>query len=672
MSLRFAEEILLLILREEAGDLALVPKAQLDLALAGATLSDLAFENRIDTDLEKLMLVDPSPVGDDLLDPTLARIAASAETRDPEHWLRLVAKDGEALLEKALGRLLEKGILQSAGETDVHLSPGVLRSRRYPAADGEAEQEVRLRIMRILFDGDLPAPRDGVVIALARACGLFERILSREEWADRRERIDLLGGLDPIGRSLAKVVGALAAEGEASAAGAGSIPAVKGLPILGSALAARRDLVPFLTRRYLELGPVFRIRLFHRGFVVLAGPASNRFLLREGRHFLRTREPWLDFNHELGATRVLTSTDGRDHGQLRRAFAPAYSRLNFENHLAAAADVVRREVAAWPSDRPIDVASAMQRIVTEQLGVILTGFSPGEYLNDLAAFLRTLLVARVAKQSPMFLHRRRFRRARRRVEEFWRKVLAAHQPGGPMHGAQDIVSDVLELHRADPQHMPETDVMIWSMGPYLVGLDTVAPSSAFTLYRILKHPDLAARASAEADALFAAGPPSAGGLRALDTTYRAALESLRLHPVVPASPRYVGTGFELAGHRIPAGETVLACPTVTHFLPDFFPSPERFDIDRYLPERAEHKQRDAFVPFGVGTHRCLGAGFAEAQILLNLATILREAELVLEPPAYELRAVYAPSLRPRGLKVRLVRRRQAPAKPRRSGRAPVP
>ena len=74
--LRFAEEILILVLDEERGDLATsLPPRSLDLALAGAVLMDLALEDRIDTDIERLMLVDATPVGDDILDPALADIA---------------------------------------------------------------------------------------------------------------------------------------------------------------------------------------------------------------------------------------------------------------------------------------------------------------------------------------------------------------------------------------------------------------------------------------------------------------------------------------------------------------------------------------------------------------------------------------------------------------------
>ena len=77
--LRFAEEIILLLLDDD-GRFARLPSWSLHYALAGGVLMDLALENRIDTDLEKLILVDSTPVGDSLLDPTLADIAAGAES----------------------------------------------------------------------------------------------------------------------------------------------------------------------------------------------------------------------------------------------------------------------------------------------------------------------------------------------------------------------------------------------------------------------------------------------------------------------------------------------------------------------------------------------------------------------------------------------------------------
>lgn len=93
--LRFAEEIVLLLLDEERG--ALISSLQLhslDIILAGAVLMDLALEGRIDTDLTQLSVVDSTPLDDNLLDPTLADIAQSAETRAISFWLARIAERG--------------------------------------------------------------------------------------------------------------------------------------------------------------------------------------------------------------------------------------------------------------------------------------------------------------------------------------------------------------------------------------------------------------------------------------------------------------------------------------------------------------------------------------------------------------------------------------------------
>ena len=660
MALRFAEELLLLLLNEETGDLAAVSDPHLNHTLAGAVLMDLALENRIDTDPEKLVLLDSTPLRDDLLDPSLARIAQDEGTHDAEYWVRRIAGEGERIRAAALSRLLQAGILDSAYEGSMSLSHGVSRARRYPAVDGKAQREVRLRVMGVLFRDDIPEPRDIVLICLADACGMFEKILTRVELEQVRDRIALVRRMDLIGQAVASAVRDSGQEAATARKQVRfrEIPVVKGLPILGSAREAATDFTAFLASRYLELGPVFQIRLLRRKLLVLAGPEANRWANREGRYYLTSYEPWRGFAEGLKAMRVFLNMDGREHVRSRQVFAPALSRARFHDHLDLAADITRRRVAAWPVDQPIQPLHAVQRIVADQMGVILAGASAGDYLEDMVFFLETLLTTAVAKQLPPFLFARRFRKARARLEELARKTLEAHGPGGPHHQSGDMIDDLIALPRSDPQFMPETDMTAMVLAPYLLGIETVANTCAFTLYPILKHPDLMERMTAEADALFAEGPLTVEGLGRLDVTHRVVLESLRRYAVAPVVFRTVANGFEFAGCRIPAGAPIIVATTVTHHLPEFFPEPERFDIDRYLPERAEHKQTDAYVPFGVGTHRCLGAGFAEVEVLLTLAAILHGAELALDPPGYELKTTNVPTPRPsKKFRFRVARRR---------------
>ena len=193
--LRFVEEIILLLLEDEGGRFVRVPTWSMNYALSGAVLMDLALEDRIDTDLENLAVVDPTPVGDSLLDPTLAEIAAGGQ-HDTRHWVERTAERAEAIQEEALSRLVDRGILERQDESFLW----VFRSRRYPAVDGTAEREVKLRIMGVLFSDEIPDARDVMIICLADACGIFDELLSRRELDRASERIEQVRKLDLIGR----------------------------------------------------------------------------------------------------------------------------------------------------------------------------------------------------------------------------------------------------------------------------------------------------------------------------------------------------------------------------------------------------------------------------------------------------------------------------------------
>lgn len=200
--LRFVEEIVLLLLRDEGGRLARVPAWSLNYALAGGVLMDLAMENRIDTDPENLLLIDAAPVGDNILDPALARIAAAEEKHDAAYWLDRIAEDAEVIYEESLNRLVQGGILERRDDRILW----VFRSRRYPAVDGVAEREVKLRIMGVLFSDEIPDPRDIMLICLADACGIFSHLLTRQELSQVTTRIEQVRRLDLIGQAMSQAI----------------------------------------------------------------------------------------------------------------------------------------------------------------------------------------------------------------------------------------------------------------------------------------------------------------------------------------------------------------------------------------------------------------------------------------------------------------------------------
>ena len=201
-ALRFAEEIMLLLLHDHEGKFARVPGWSLDYALAGGVLMDLALLNRIDTDLTHLLLIDDAPTGDPLLDTTLADIAKAEDRRDARFWVERTAGYAEDIRERALGRLIERGILERRDDRFLW----VFRSRRYPVVDGRAEREVKLRIMGVLFSDDIPEPRDVVIICLSDACGILKELLSRREHEQAAARIEQVRKLDLIGQAMSQAI----------------------------------------------------------------------------------------------------------------------------------------------------------------------------------------------------------------------------------------------------------------------------------------------------------------------------------------------------------------------------------------------------------------------------------------------------------------------------------
>ena len=194
--MRFAEEFLLL-LRDEDGTLSRTAEWLVRPALGAAVLMDLALENRIDSDADRLFLMDSTPVGDPLLDPMLAEIARTEVTHNALYWVDHATRHADDIREAALERLIENGILQL--EDDRFL--WIFGAQRYSVVDGKIERELAQRIRMVLLSDVIPDPRDVVIITLADGCGLVGPLLSSGELAQAAPRIELVRKMDLIGRA---------------------------------------------------------------------------------------------------------------------------------------------------------------------------------------------------------------------------------------------------------------------------------------------------------------------------------------------------------------------------------------------------------------------------------------------------------------------------------------
>ena len=239
------------------------------------------------------------------------------------------------------------------------------------------------------------------------------------------------------------------------------------------------------------------------------------------------------------------------------------------------------------------------------------------------------------------------RRALKAVLDLYAQIHAGHSPAQREYKRRDLVDDLLDLHQADPQFLPETDLEFAFIAPLIAG-HYVGSAMSFALYELMANPELFARVAEEADALFEGGDPAASDfdMAAIDVTHRVVMETLRLHPVIPVHSRTAANAFEVDGRQVPARSTVLVLFPAAHYMAENFKEPDRFDIERFAPPRNEHRKRGAYQPFGVGTHTGLGSRFSELAMVANLMLIAHHLELEMVPANYKLKLSPLPKFSP--------------------------
>ena len=643
--MRLAEELILLLLNEDSGYLEQIPSWNLSCVFAGAILADLALENRLDTDLESLILLDKNETGDELLDPVLSEIASESSTRNAQYWVEKIAPRSESIVESVLERLVEKEILDYDAGGFWSLSRKVTRTGTYPSLDGVVRAEVRARILRVILDNEIPDPRDVILISLVHTCDALRLLMPVEEYEEAQDRIELVCKMDLIGRAIATAVTGISLRPPPM-----RFVRKKTIPKLGvrhlfKNLRAIRhlrngNLPRAMAELYRAYGPVIEIDIpfVEQQFILLIGHEANSWVNKRGRAYLRTKDYIWHMENVFGASRTLPGMDGAEHFRMRKSLRRGYARATLENRLDEVYSDGRTAMAEWKPGDVLDGTFACQTLAGRQLSHLFLAVDSADYLPDILEYQHRTFAVRIQKVLPEFmLHTPSMKRKRARLFEFVGKVQSAHTLGIRGDQPPDLIDDLLTIHRDDPQYLPETDLPFYFVAALFTG-NYLGSVLAFLLCTLASHPELHERVKAEADALFKNGNPlpSDFSLDAIDTTHRVYLETLRLFPAIVAHIRNVMNPFEFQGYEIPLHARLLIPQTAAHFLEENFAEPLKFDIDRYLPGREEHMKLGAYAPFGLGTHKCLGSRWVDLQVVVDALMIAHHFDFKVAPSCYEL------------------------------------
>ena len=661
VQLRLAEELMLLMLNEESGYLEMVPGWDFACVMAGAVIAGLSLEGRIDTDLDSLRVLDSTPTGDELLDPTLAALGGSKRSADAQYWIERIAASGaDEIVNTLLHGLERKGILDHESGGFWTLSPAVSRSHSYTAEDGTTRLEAKARILNLLFEPDIPDPRDAILIGLMHACDGFRLILPPEEYDECLQRIETLTQLDLVGRSVY-----LSVRESAYRPLTRRVVPAKPIPKLRARdLWRQRDFrtgnIPkALHGIHKEFGSVVEMPMRRGGkrTVAVLGVEANEWVNRQGRFYLRSKDYIQGLEEIFGASRTLPGADGPEHHKLRKSLRSAYSRASLAARLPELVRHCKESIGRWQQGDVFRAAATFQDHISSQVSHLVMSLDCSEYSEELIAYEHRALITHVMGALPKFMLKTpKMRRARHHIPRLVKEIHTSHTAAQRAGLEPDIADSILKLHRTDPQLLPETDIAFPFVAAMVASI-YLGSALGFAVYAMVSDPDIYEGVRREADALFGNGrepAPADFNPSSMDVTHRLFLESERMYPVIPWQFRTVMNRCEINGFELPAETQLLICQTACHYSPEHFPEPQRFDIDRYLPDRWEQTTSSAYAPYGLGTHTCLGHRWVELQVPVNLLLIAHHVNLEIEPDNYQLRINPFPTSAPnRKLKFRV-------------------
>lgn len=429
------------------------------------------------------------------------------------------------------------------------------------------------------------------------------------------------------------------------------VPGPLGL-FTGLRLFASRDLHAAMRKLVETYGDLVGCRIGRRRMFIVNQPEWIReILVNQHTHFIKA----FSFRRlQVVLGNGLITSNGEFHRQQRRMIQPAFDRGHLEHCAASVTATTAKLCSAWQPSRPQDISVEMLKLTVTMLANSLLD-------ADLGAEAETLLEAVTAGNQAYADTRimpgavwllqlptpgvRRLRNTFRKVDELAYRLIRARRQPSSTH--RDLLSFLIHARDESGQPMPDQQLRDELVTILLAGFETSAMGLTWALGLLAQHPHIQQQLQQEIDSTLDGRPATPADLPNIDGCRRVLAEALRLYPPISVLGRKAIQDVALGPYRIPRGSQVVFSQWLLHRDPRYWPEPERFDPDRWQPERQRQHHKYAYFPFGGGPRICLGEPMFWMTAPLMLATILQRWSFQLAPNA-TLDVLPQVTLRPRG------------------------
>ncbi len=400
-------------------------------------------------------------------------------------------------------------------------------------------------------------------------------------------------------------------------------------PRLVQALAYGRNPLRFLAANQRRYGDIFSVHFPYYGRVVyVAGPEQVKEVFtgsptefHAGEANATVLEP------ALGPNSVLT-LDEEPHMRQRKLLLPPFHGERVRRYGELIVEIARREMESWPVGEPFGMRPHTQRITLTVIMRAVFGIQDEGRLERFGLLIDEF-ARRVGTVTSLPFTRRnlgplspwgKFVRAREALDEFIYEEIRLRRAEPGHEGRDDVLSLLLGARDEDGAPMSDRELRDELVTVIGAGHETTATGLAWAVERLTHNPEVLAKLR---DSV------AAGEEDYLEATVK---ETLRSRPVIVDVARKLTAPATIGGYELPAGTFVLPAIAALHQREDIFPQAQRFFPERFLDTKVDNY---AWIPFGGGVRRCVGAAFAEYEMRTILREFVAAAELRAADPEPE-------------------------------------
>ena len=402
------------------------------------------------------------------------------------------------------------------------------------------------------------------------------------------------------------------------------VPGTFGLPIIGQTFSLVKDLYGTIDKQYRQYGNVSRFGLAGFKGVLLIGPdLYKEVYLDKDKNFSAE----MGYMGSLGRyyKGALLLRDHEEHRFQRRMMQTAFKNDAMKGYIDTMGPMIAEAVEDWGKNDEMLFFPAIKQNLLDVAATIFVGLDKGDEraqsMNQTFTDVANGMMGIVKKEIPGTLHYKA-KKGERYLKSFFYSLIDERREGN----GTDTFSYFTKEKTEDGEFFSHEDITAHMSFLLFAAHDTTTSALSHLLYYLGQDLETQQRLRDEAMAIDKEFLEYED-LDKMPLAEVAAKEALRLHPSVMMMQRRTINECELGGYRIPANTILFMAPQHTHRMEEYWDNPLKFDLDRWLEPRNEHKRHTfSFVGFGGGAHKCIGMHFALMQVKNFLHQFLRRYE----------------------------------------------